>query len=423
MINQPITRSDAFFGRWVVRAAFTMAIFGWGVGFYGPPIFLHAVMERTGWSLSLVSAATTLHFVFGALAVANMPAVHKRIGIGKSAILGAVLSGVGVAGWALVTEPWQLFCAASLSGSGWTAMGAAGVNAAIAPWFSRDRPKALAFAYNGASLGGAVFSPLWVFLIGAFGFLAASVMVGSAMIIVISALALLVFSKTPVMLGQFPDNQEPREADLMKDLALRPSSHDRSIWMDRRFLTLTGGMATCLFAQIGLTAHLFSILVPALGVQQAGIVMGMATACAIAGRAIATSFISNGIDRRIVASSSCAVQLLGTVVLFFSGESLIWMIWLGVFLFGLGIGNGSSLPPTIAQKEFADADLSRVVALVIAFSQGTYAFGPLIFGLLLAMSPNTARIGETTDIFFIGAGLVQFLAISFFLAGRTRKGK
>ena len=47
------------------------------------------------------------------------------------------------------------------------------------------------------------------------------------------------------------------------------------LWRDRRFLTLAAGMALGLFAQIGLTAHLFSLLVPALGAQQAGLAMGL----------------------------------------------------------------------------------------------------------------------------------------------------
>ena len=37
-------------------------------------------------------------------------------------------------------------------------------------------------------------------------------------------------------------------------------------------------MAIGLFAQIGLIAHLFSLLVPALGAQYAGLAMGVATA-------------------------------------------------------------------------------------------------------------------------------------------------
>ncbi len=32
-----------FYGWTVVAAAFVVAVFGWGVGFYGPPVFLQAV--------------------------------------------------------------------------------------------------------------------------------------------------------------------------------------------------------------------------------------------------------------------------------------------------------------------------------------------------------------------------------------------
>jgi hypothetical protein len=57
----PKSPQRAFFGSWVVRATFVMAVFGWGVGFYGPSIFLPAVVQRTGWSLTLVSMAVTVH--------------------------------------------------------------------------------------------------------------------------------------------------------------------------------------------------------------------------------------------------------------------------------------------------------------------------------------------------------------------------
>ncbi len=38
-------RPAAFFGWRVTWAAFAVAVFGWGVGFYGPPVFLHAIRE------------------------------------------------------------------------------------------------------------------------------------------------------------------------------------------------------------------------------------------------------------------------------------------------------------------------------------------------------------------------------------------
>ena len=56
-----MSASPPFFGWKVLCATFVLAVFGWGVGFYGPPVFLHAVVQRTGWSVALVSGAVTLH--------------------------------------------------------------------------------------------------------------------------------------------------------------------------------------------------------------------------------------------------------------------------------------------------------------------------------------------------------------------------
>ena len=202
----PVARgSRPFFGPWVVRGAFVLALFGWGLGFYGPPVYLHAVIERTGWSLTWVSAAVTLHFLFGALVVARLPRWHARWGVGRVAVVGACVATLGVLGWATSSAPWQLMVAALLSGGGWVTMGAVAINAAIAPWFERTRPAALAKAYNGASIGGVVFSPLWVALIGTLGFGGAALTVGAVTILVMVLLAATVFAATPARSQQRAD--------------------------------------------------------------------------------------------------------------------------------------------------------------------------------------------------------------------------
>ena len=61
--------STPFFGRRVVAAAFVLAVFGWGLGFYGPPVYLQSVREMRDWSVVLVSSAVTLHFLVGAIVV------------------------------------------------------------------------------------------------------------------------------------------------------------------------------------------------------------------------------------------------------------------------------------------------------------------------------------------------------------------
>ncbi|WP_163202631.1 MFS transporter, partial [Citrobacter koseri] len=55
---------------------------------------------------------------------------------------------------------------------------------------------------------------------------------------------------------------------------------------------------------------------------------------------------------------------------------------LGCVFFGLGVGNLISLPPLIAQKEFARADVGTVVALVTAINQAVFALAPVMFGAL-----------------------------------------
>jgi MFS family permease len=58
------------------------------------------------------------------------------------------------------------------------------------------------------------------------------------------------------------------------------------------------------------------------------------------------------------------------------------MLYLGCGLFGLGVGNATSLPGLIVQHEFPAPHFSRVVSLVVAINQFSFAFGPTILGQL-----------------------------------------
>ena len=408
-----------FFGPWVVRAAFLLAIFGWGMGFYGPPIYLAEVMSRTGWSLRLVSTAVTVHFLFGAVVVANLPRAYARLGLPATTTLGAVFAAVGVLGWAMASQPWQLFTAALLSGAGWVAMGAVAVNAIVSRWYAAGRPAALAKAYNGASIGGAILSPLWVALIQRLGFAGAAAAMGLVMLAVVACLSFVVFAKTPQSLGQVPDGgaappspaarKEQDDASALPRIALR---------RDRAFLTLAAGMAIGLFAQVGLLAHLFELLAPVLGKQATGFLMGGGTACGIAGRMVAARAMMCIEDRRVIAAANYGMQAAGSFALLAARPDQMWLIVCGIVLFGAGIGNATSLPPLIAQSDFAARDVPRVVALIVAIAQGTYSFAPAVFGLLPGVQTDAS--GAHADSLFIATGIIQLAAAAIFLAGRGK---
>ncbi|MDU9036260.1 MFS transporter [Pseudomonas corrugata] len=404
-------KHSRFFGKTVLACTFILAMIGWGIGFYGPPIYMQSVMERTGWPIAQVSTAVTLHFLSGTIVIANLPRLYARFGIPAITVLGSIFLGIGVNIWAQANQLWVLYAGAMCSGIGWVTLGAAAVNTLIAPWYNKERPQALGKAYNGASMGGVVFSPLWVWLIEGFGFATAALVISLAALLLIGIFAFLVFNKTPQGLGQHPDNAEQTEPV--------PPATSATPWTVMQtlevadFRSLAAGMSLGLFAQIGLIAHLYSILVGRMGAHDASFAMGLATASAMGGRYIAARLMIQGINRRLLACQGYAIQLLGTLMLL--GLDLHPTVaWMAVVLIGSGIGNATSLPPLIAQTEFSREHTARVIALMVAISQATYAFAPAFFGLVrTAFShPNHAIAAVVT-----AAVIVQVLAILSFYRG------
>jgi hypothetical protein len=411
------TQNGTFYGWHVVNAAFIIAIFGLGFGFFGPPIFLHAVRESRGWPVALVSTAVTLHFLVGAIVTANLPALYRRFGIPQVTKAGALMLAAGICAWATAAAPWQLFAATLLSGAGWVTMGVAAVNAIVSPWFVRDRPAALAVAYNGANVGGIVFSPLWAAAIDLLGFPVTAAAISLAMVLTVWGLAHSALSRSPGQMGLLPDGAGTDEYPSPVFARHAKPLPGSLLWRDLKFLTLSAGMALGLFAQIGLTAHLFSLLSPALSSRGAGMAMALVTAMAIAGRTLLGWTMPEGADRRLVACGSYAVQIAGSVAFMSAVGTNIPLLLLGAVLFGLGFGNGTFLPPLIAQAEFVPEDVPRVVSLIVAIAQAAYSFAPATFGLIRELSATgTGLASGDSPSLYVAAAIIQALAICAFLA-------
>ncbi|WP_419899107.1 MFS transporter [Roseomonas sp. USHLN139] len=404
-----------FFGWKVVRAAFVTAFFAWGIGFYGPPIFLQTLAQQHGWPVGLLSLALTVQFLIGAAVVAQLARLHRRFGQVAVLRAGAVLTALGLLGWAMAQQPWQLFLALPLSAAGWALTSAAALNAALAPWFVQRRPMALGLAFNGASLSGLVLSPLWVALIGGLGFATAAGLVGAVAAVLLWWMAGRFFAPTPAGLGQAPDGAAPAASALAAPPrpAVASAPLPANPWRDRRFATLTVAASLALFAQIGLVAHLFSVLVPLLGAGAAGWAMGGATGCGMLGRLAVGRLLRPGASRRRAAALNGAVQALGSALLLAGSAGSVPLMLAGCALFGLGIGNATSLPPLIAQAEFRAEDLPRAVALVTAIGQAAYAFAPAGFGLLRDGGPAI----------FLAAGLLQLAAGALLLWPPPRQSR
>ena len=253
---------------------------------------LHA---SKGWPVAMISSAITAHFLIGAALIVYLPEAHRSIGLAQTTIIGAVLAGAGIVAWSVASAPWQLFVAAAISGSGWAATSGAAINAMVAPWFDRDRPKAIGLAFNGASIGGVMFPPLLILLIAKIGVEAAAVAVGIAMPLVIIPLSIFYLRRDPKGLGLAPDglliDSKPHVATPLT------RSPRKDLIKTKGFMTLSVAFALALFAQVGLLTHLLTRISPLLGENGAAAAVSMVTTSAVLGRTL-LGWTIGGRDRR-----------------------------------------------------------------------------------------------------------------------------
>ena len=123
-----------------------------------------------------------------------------------------------------------------------------------------------------------------------------------------------------------------------------------------------------------------------------------------------------GADRRVVACMAYGVQLCGSLVLALAPGQL-WAAWLGVLLFGSGIGNATSLPPLIAQTEFSREDALRVVPLDHRALASRLCLRPGA----VRPAARAARAGRSRCRFAAAAALLQAAAIGSLAWGRARR--
>jgi MFS family permease len=106
------------------------------------------------------------------------------------------------------------------------------------------------------------------------------------------------------------------------------------------FISISVPFALGLTAQVGFLTHQIGFLSPTIGTAAAGWAVSLTTLAAVLGR-IATGSIADQFDRRAVACVNFIVQMLGMAILATATAPV--MLYLGCALFGLGVGNTTSL--------------------------------------------------------------------------------
>src|SRR6516165_11774319 len=211
--------SGLYHGWFVVAAAFLVALFGFGLGFYGPGFYLVALKARHDWSIGELSSVITIYYVLGAsLLFLGIGSLFQSYGPRKVLIVGIVAMSTGLILLTWVARLWRVYAAFALMSVGWATMSGATINILVAPWFERRRGLAVSWALNGASAGGVIIAPALTFLTARSGFeLALGALVGSMLVVLIPVVILVL---------------RPRDADGCdppdRDVAIRGSATSMS---------------------------------------------------------------------------------------------------------------------------------------------------------------------------------------------------
>ena len=370
-------RTRYFYGWNVVGATFVMAMASFGLGFYGLAVYVATLQRLHGWSAAAVSAPVTVYYVAGALLTAVIGGVYDRLGPRAVVTAGGVAMAAGVAAVGLVTQPWQLYPVFLVMSVGWGAMSGAAINIVLAPWWHRRRGLAVSIAFNGATLGGVVVVPALGALIAAVGFQRAMIVAAVVAVVVFCAVALGVMRRGPEVLGLGPDG-DPPAAPLGRAAVIEPRWRGDALrsW---RFWSVSAPFALGLAAQVGVLTHLVALVTPVLGAGGAARAVSTATAVAVLGR-LATGLVVDRVNRRLVTSVTLAAQIAGVLLL--ARAASPGAVYVGCALFGLGVGNLTTLPGLVLAVEWPRERFAALIGLVVGINQFTFAFGPSLVGVL-----------------------------------------
>jgi MFS family permease len=395
-------RARYFHGWNVVGATFVMALLSFGLGFYGVGVYVATLQRQQGWSATVVSAPVTMYYVAGALLTAVMADLYGRFGPRVVVAAGGVAMAAGLILLGRVERPWQLYPAFLVMSVGWGAMSGAAINIILAPWFERRRGLAVSLAFNGATLGGVFLTPALLPLVDTLGFRRA---LGSAALAELLTLAAVVcvMRRGPSELGLGPDGgpaPPPRPA-------ASPSGHAhwrRGALRTWRFWSVSAPFALGLAAQVGVLTHLVSLVEPALGAAAAGGAVSATTAAAVIGR-LATGLVVDRVSRRGVASATLGTQMIGLILLAWAPSEAA--VYTGCALFGLGVGNLTTLPGLVLAAEWPRERFGPLVGLVVGINQFTFAFGPSLVGVVRDLAGSyPAALGACMGLEALAAVLV-----------------
>jgi MFS family permease len=365
-----------FYGWWVVAACLVAALFGNALGLFGAGVYLHATVEVRGWSIGLVSGAATLFYLVSAVLLIPVGSWIARDGPRRVMAGGGIALFCGVVGIGNASQIWHVYASFLALGFAWACLSTTAVATTLAPWFEKHQGRAVSIASLGASAGGMIGAPALLFGIGEIGFRMTTFAAGSVALATILLLAGFVLRRRPQDMGLLPDGDtQTNRAGARGAIAWSRRAALRTCALRSVIVAFGLGM----MVQIGFLTHQVTLTAPLLGIGGTSAVVSITAVAALGGRLLLVRF-ADRINERMTA---CAVLLLAAAALGVLALKLEPLAFIGAnAVFGLTVGNVTTLSAIIVRREFGPASFGSVFGVVACGIQLVAALGPGFYGIL-----------------------------------------
>ena len=212
---------------WVVVGAVWLTLAIASGLYFSFPVFFVALLEEFGWSRGATAAAFSISSVIQGVLSPVVGMLVDRLGPRRIMLGGAVVLGVACVLASRIGALWSLYAVIGvLAATGLCAVSWVPSGTLIARWFAERRGSMLGLAFSGMGAGVLVMGPLSQWLITAYGWRAAYVVLGVATLAVL--LPLIWFGVRDARVAAAPKRgeAEPRPTPARRDIgdALRTTA-------------------------------------------------------------------------------------------------------------------------------------------------------------------------------------------------------
>jgi MFS family permease len=395
-----------FYGWVVLAAAFVIITMAIGT-LFTLGVFLKPIEDSMGWSRSGIGAIGLFNWIVMGLGGVVSGFVSDRVSTRRVVLVGAGLLGLGLVLSSHVQQPWHLYLTFGL-------LVGAGVSAFYVPltvlaikWFEGRRGMAAALVSAGNGLGILTLAPLTRWLITAYDWRVAFLVLGNLALVVVVPCALLLRNPSPAgarpwpphsPIGGYPNSGPPGGGNGRAFESASVLGSGGSPWGTWAFWAIALTHFCCCAAHSGPLFHLVShAMDQGVAKMAAAGILGASGLTSILGR-IGAGIVADrmGAKRTLLTALSLQAGLI-FLYLFATSTGSLSTLSLG---FGVAYGGAMPLYALVTREYFGERVMGTAYGAVffiscIGMGLGSYAGGAIhdLFGTYQGLFLGSFAIG------------------------------